>query len=1110
MKIRKLLNTLMVLLLLFGFYAVLFGDLLPSIDAATSGQKLYEDSFNYTKFESSSIYDDGLWSVETGKSKPTVENGVLKASEGYSAVFNYQKLDGFTFDKTKNYTIKFDVKITSFGDDSDATFCRELYVAPGGYYNQVELRSANAKPIRTGDTHGGTLNGTYKLNTLYTIEVVWEPLANKITSTLKEGNTVISTGFRTNSAYGSKENYLSTWVFRCEDGGYEMDNFSFTYGDKVYSQNFDLKPTEDCMSYNGYWRLESLEKTGTAPAFVNGVLKFDDKDSVEFLWTKLTEYSTEKIYTFEFDVKVTDLGDGSNMGVVEQSRVLYVAPGGYYNQLQLYSKDGKIIAGETSIAFDSAVHLNKNLHVKMTYEGSTITTSLYDENNKLIVTGSRTNGAYTNMTDRNSTMARFVLRCEDGSCEIDNFVFSEKEVVVNEVASFEIEQNKAANYSCVLDYNGEDPINLKLNGNNILNLTADGMKVCSGIVKGQYGSGKYKVNMSINPTQRMVNVEIILPNGGVVRRGTYDLVSSTGNTYKVSLSAYDANIVTESKVTFEDVETNEYTITTEEPSYTGSNEYIYNIISSFDDPATTRNFAWTVSTEYIEMDMSVKYRIKGETEWNYVDGVLEEENISMDEDYYKADLTDLKPNTEYEFKIGITESDDEEYDWTKTYTFKTASGDEDEFTFIAVGDTQGMTWNGTAASNKGFMYAKAAYEQALKEVPNLAFILHAGDVVENGDNQTQWNYFFKSLGEAGASIPHFAAIGNHDVVYKAPDAKFYFNLHFNHPNNGGLAALNQEKVNLITNAHLKQLASKANETVYSYNYGDAHFIVLNSGNYSASDQYILEAQREWLELDLKANACAKWTVILVHEAVYHRLGGSESRPWLYDLIEEYNVDLVIQGHSHLVTRTYPMKNGQIVTKENPDVITQGTGTVYTTIGSTALNHDGMGSTNVEECLLITTPVAQQSAYTTVKVNGDKLVMTVKQIDGLILDSFTILASGEKGHVGEEEVINVKEATCEDGYTGDTICSHCKKVIQKGEVVKATKEHAYGEWVITKEATSTEKGEKEQKCTICGHTSREEIPMKSKESKGCGGSIYASIFGLVGLFAAMISLKKKKD
>ena len=50
-----------------------------------------------------------------------------------------------------------------------------------------------------------------------------------------------------------------------------------------------------------------------------------------------------------------------------------------------------------------------------------------------------------------------------------------------------------------------------------------------------------------------------------------------------------------------------------------------------------------------------------------------------------------------------------------------------------------MTWHGTSTSNKGFMYAKSAYEQALKEVENPAFILHAGDVVENGDNKKQWN-----------------------------------------------------------------------------------------------------------------------------------------------------------------------------------------------------------------------------------------------------------------------------------------------------------------------------------------------------------------------------------
>ena len=505
--------------------------------------------------------------------------------------------------------------------------------------------------------------------------------------------------------------------------------------------------------------------------------------------------------------------------------------------------------------------------------------------------------------------------------------------------------------------------------------------------------------------------------------------------------------------------------------------------------------------------MVVKYRVKGNLEWNVVEGIKEDEAIDVEEDYFKADLVNLTPDTEYEFKIGILDADDDsEYGWTKVYSFKTAPSEIDEFTFVAVGDTQGMTWHGTSTSNKGFMYAKSAYEQALKEVENPAFILHAGDVVENGDNQKQWNYFFKALGDAGAMIPHFAAIGNHDVVSKGSDPRFYFDLHFNHPNNGGSEALNQYHVNKIRNTHLKRLAEQADETFYSFDYGDAHFIVLNTGNYSADDRYIIEAQREWLENDLEANKCAKWTVILFHEPIYHRLGGNESRPWLNTLIESYNVDLVIQGHSHLVTRTYPMKDGKIVTKLNPDQITQGVGTVYTTIGSTALNHDGMGSTNVEECMLINTPIMQQSAYTTVTIKNDKLIMTVKQTDGLVLDSFTILASGEKGHTGEEEIVNRKEATCIDGYTGDIICSSCGKVISKGEVIKAIKDHTYGEWTIIKEATKDEVGLREHSCTVCGHKVLEEY----SASKGCSGSIGITLIGLSILSMAIYVLKRRKN
>lgn len=38
---------------------------------------------------------------------------------------------------------------------------------------------------------------------------------------------------------------------------------------------------------------------------------------------------------------------------------------------------------------------------------------------------------------------------------------------------------------------------------------------------------------------------------------------------------------------------------------------------------------------------------------------------------------------------------------------------------------------------------------------------------------------------------------------------------------------------------------------------------------------------------------------------------------------------------------------------------------------------------------------------------------------------------------DTKVVNAKPATCtEDGYTGDTVCAACGKVLAKGEVIKA--------------------------------------------------------------------------
>ena len=85
-----------------------------------------------------------------------------------------------------------------------------------------------------------------------------------------------------------------------------------------------------------------------------------------------------------------------------------------------------------------------------------------------------------------------------------------------------------------------------------------------------------------------------------------------------------------------------------------------------------------------------------------------------------------------------------------------------------------------------------------------------------------------------------------------------------------------------------------------------------------------------------------------------------------------------------------------------------------------------------------------------------------------------MAYGEepKGH--QTTIVNKKEATCtESGYTGDTVCTVCGKTVLYGEEIPV-KEHTYGEWVVTEEATCQKEGCKERECSVCHKIERETI------------------------------------
>ena len=81
--------------------------------------------------------------------------------------------------------------------------------------------------------------------------------------------------------------------------------------------------------------------------------------------------------------------------------------------------------------------------------------------------------------------------------------------------------------------------------------------------------------------------------------------------------------------------------------------------------------------------------------------------------------------------------------------------------------------------------------------------------------------------------------------------------------------------------------------------------------------------------------------------------------------------------------------------------------------------------------------------------------------------------------------DAKAPTCtEDGNVEYYTCSTCNKNFADVEgktvlttVVDAAKGHKMGEYVVTKEPTTTEKGEETSKCANCDHTDTREIPVK---------------------------------
>ena len=108
------------------------------------------------------------------------------------------------------------------------------------------------------------------------------------------------------------------------------------------------------------------------------------------------------------------------------------------------------------------------------------------------------------------------------------------------------------------------------------------------------------------------------------------------------------------------------------------------------------------------------------------------------------------------------------------------------------------------------------------------------------------------------------------------------------------------------NYSMEEGQTTADGAYYSFDYANAHFVVLNTND--ADNNGLGQAQLAWLTEDLK-NSDSKWKFVLMHKSLYS--GGSHStdsevvamRAQLQKLFAETGVTIVFGGHDHTYTFT---------------------------------------------------------------------------------------------------------------------------------------------------------------------------------------------------------------
>ena len=313
--------------------------------------------------------------------------------------------------------------------------------------------------------------------------------------------------------------------------------------------------------------------------------------------------------------------------------------------------------------------------------------------------------------------------------------------------------------------------------------------------------------------------------------------------------------------------------------------------------------------------------------------------------------------------------------WTSQKTYKTGSDEStNKFNFTALGDSRTNLADWQAVANAAV-------------VNQSDFVMFGGDITNSGIG-SEYDSWFDNAPNFIENRVFYHTIGNHEIV-SDPSLVNYKGLY----------------------------TMPGNEEYFSFTYGNAIFLVINSEKPSDA------AQLAWLHSTLAANTGKTWKFVMFHRPFYTSPSHTgEMDPYfgtIWKAFDDYGVDIVLNGHTHNYQRTKPInRNVSTTTAVAEYGSNPGQGRCEIVAGAAGAPLSGAATAG----LWWLQSTLNDHHYCNIDIDGNTLTFKAYKRDQTLFDQFTITKAAAAPVISNVQAVNTTETSATINWTTDLASS----------------------------------------------------------------------------------------